>query len=257
MDTLAARRKTFDEVAELYDRYRPGYPAALVEDVVAQSGIPPAGRILEIGCGTGKATRPFAERGYRITALEPGPNLARLAEANLAAFPDVRIARTTFEDWPPEPAGFDLVMAAQSFHFIDAPSGLARAADALAPHGAIAIFAHQPQRGDSALQQRLENVYARLEPALRPRDEESGLEGEIDRTRRFAPVTVVRYPWRRVFTADEYVGLQQTQSNHRLLPPARRAALLEAIRQTIEAHGGALEVDYVTLLLVARLRPAA
>ena len=254
MSSLEERRKTFDEVADLYDRFRPGYPAALAEDVIRQSGIPPSGRILEIGCGTGKATVLFAARGYRITGLEPGPNLARVAERNLAGFPDVQIERSTFEDWQPGEADFDLVMAAQSFHFIDAQSGLAKAADALRPRGAIAIFAHQPQRGDAEVHRRVQEQYARLEPTLRPRDEDTGFAEEIERTGRFETVIVTRYRWQRVFTAEEYVGLQQTQSNHRLLPADRRAALLAAIRREIEDHGGSFPVDYVTLLHVARRR---
>src|SRR5260221_9507711 len=158
MGSLEERRETFDEVAELYDRFRPGYPAALVDDVVRLSGVPPRGRILEIGCGTGKATTLFAARGYRITGLEPGPNLAALAQRNSARFPDVRIDPRRFEDWLPDTA-YDLVMAAQSFHFIDAASGLTKAAAALKPGGAIAIFANRPLRGDSAVHLRVQEVY--------------------------------------------------------------------------------------------------
>ena len=67
---MVEQRFVFDEIAELYDRARPGYPEALVDDVVALSGIAPGGRILEIGSGTGKATEAFARRGFRIVCLE-------------------------------------------------------------------------------------------------------------------------------------------------------------------------------------------
>jgi 2-polyprenyl-3-methyl-5-hydroxy-6-metoxy-1,4-benzoquinol methylase len=78
-------RATIDEVALLYDAVRPGYPEALFDDVVALSGIPPGGRILEVGCGTGQATVPFARRGYRILCVELGENLAAVARHNLHA----------------------------------------------------------------------------------------------------------------------------------------------------------------------------
>jgi SAM-dependent methyltransferase len=256
MNTLEARSKSFDEVADLYDRFRPGYPAALVDDVVRLSEIPAHGRILEIGCGTGKATAPFAARGYRVLGLEPGPHLAAVAERNLAAFPDVRIERCTFEEWPAGEGGFDLVMAAQSFHYIDAPSGLAKAADALRPGGAIAIFANQPPRGEAEVHRRVQQAYARLAPTLHPRDEDTGFAREIDRTGRFETVTTLRYPWNTVYGADAYVGLMATQSDHHLLPPARRAALLEAIRQAILDTGDAIPIEYVTLLHLARRRAA-
>jgi protein-L-isoaspartate O-methyltransferase len=75
------RRSTFDEAAELYDRARPGYPAALFDDLVELAGIGPGSRVLEIGPGTGQATVPLAERGCRIVAVELGPQLAAVARA--------------------------------------------------------------------------------------------------------------------------------------------------------------------------------
>jgi SAM-dependent methyltransferase len=75
----AKLRAIFDEAALLYDEVRPGYPEELFDDIVALSGIPSGGRILEIGCGTGQATVPFARRGYRILCVELGKNLAAVA----------------------------------------------------------------------------------------------------------------------------------------------------------------------------------
>jgi SAM-dependent methyltransferase len=130
MNSLGDRRKPFDEVAELYERVRSGYPEQLVDDPVWLSGIPDRGRILEIGCGTGKATVAFAQRGYRMTCLEPGPNLARIEERKPAAFADVRVDVCTFEDSAPAEASLDLVLAAQSFHFIEPTFGLRKFASA-------------------------------------------------------------------------------------------------------------------------------
>ena len=66
------RQYVFNEVAALYDEVRPGYPPAIVDAAVALAALPSGGRILEIGCGTGQITLPFAMRGYSILALEPG-----------------------------------------------------------------------------------------------------------------------------------------------------------------------------------------
>ena len=85
----AEQRFTFDEIGDLYDRYRPGYPEDLFEDLLALSGISAGDRILEIGCGTGQATEPLARRGYAMSCLEPGPRLAAIARKNLAAFSGV------------------------------------------------------------------------------------------------------------------------------------------------------------------------
>jgi SAM-dependent methyltransferase len=93
------RKRSFDAAARLYDRFRPGYPEPLFDDLVELSGIPEGGRVLEIGPGTGQATLPLARRGFSILGLELGASMARLCRKNLAAFPKVEILTTAFEDW--------------------------------------------------------------------------------------------------------------------------------------------------------------
>ena len=68
-------RTSFDQTALEYDAVRPGYPPALIEDSVTITGLPSPARILEIGCGTGQATLPFAERGDRLTCLDIGAEM--------------------------------------------------------------------------------------------------------------------------------------------------------------------------------------
>ncbi|MEH1820527.1 MAG: methyltransferase domain-containing protein [Nostoc sp.] len=97
-DERSQLRTTFNQVALLYDRVRPGYPKALFDDVVSLSGITPQGRILEIGCGTGQATITFARRGYRMLCIELGENLGLVAQQKLATYPQVEVRIGAFED---------------------------------------------------------------------------------------------------------------------------------------------------------------
>ncbi len=89
-------RTTFDEAASLYDEVRPGYPEDLFDDVVSLSGIPAGGGILEIGCGTGQATVPFARRGYRILCIELGENMAAVTRHNLEGYPQAEVRTGAF-----------------------------------------------------------------------------------------------------------------------------------------------------------------
>src|SRR3712207_1488740 len=86
-------RATFDQVAPLYDETRPTYPEALFDDVVSLSGVPPVGRILEVGCGPGRATVPLARRGFHILCIELGENLAAAARRKVAAYPHVEVRK--------------------------------------------------------------------------------------------------------------------------------------------------------------------
>jgi SAM-dependent methyltransferase len=254
----AEQRFRFDEVAELYERARPRYPAALVEDLIALGRVPARGRILEIGSGTGLATRPFAERGFRVLGLEPGARMAALARAALAGFPDVAFAQTTFEDWPLEPASFDLVMAAQSFHWVDPRVRFTKTADALRPGGALAVFGNAPLPERSALHEAIDRVYAAHAPALAGAPASwyatDPLSAACAASGRYGPIEMRAYPWTRSYAAGEYVDLLRTHSNHRMLEEGVREGLHAAVREVIEAYGGSIDVRYEARLYLARRR---
>ena len=131
-------RQTFDQAADSYDRVRPDYPDELFDDLVALTGVTPGDHLLEVGCATGKATRPLARRGFRITCIELGAGLAATARVNLAGFP-VEVIQGAFEQWQPtEPAS--LVYAATAWHWIDPAVRYQRAWRALRPGGHLAIW---------------------------------------------------------------------------------------------------------------------
>ena len=158
-------RATFDTVASLYDEVRPGYPDVIINAIIERSGLPAEGRILEIGCGTGQITRPFARRGYAILALELGPSLAALATEHLRPYPLARVVPVAFETWPIEREAFDLVLSAQAFHWIDPVLGLVRAAEALKPQGAIALVWHIDRSEHTDFYQATRPLYERFLPS--------------------------------------------------------------------------------------------
>ena len=71
------QRLTFDQVADLYLATRPDYPEALIEDVLSHADLKPNDKILEVGCGSGQATKSFAKRGFPIVAIDPGAEMLR------------------------------------------------------------------------------------------------------------------------------------------------------------------------------------
>jgi ubiquinone/menaquinone biosynthesis C-methylase UbiE len=99
---------------ERYRASRPDYPDALIDDVISCAGLKPNDPVLEVGCGTGQATKSFAMRGLQIVAIDPGPEMVRAARESLAKFDNVELVESTFEAWPPNRAPFQLVVAAQS-----------------------------------------------------------------------------------------------------------------------------------------------
>ena len=130
------QRTVFGEVAELYERTRPGYPDGLFDAVLEFGDLHAGDRALEVGAGTGKATRGFIARGLDVLALEPAPGMADVLRHS---YPSV--IETTFEDWTVDRGAFGLLYAAQAWHWVeDHPAAYARVADALRDGGTIALF---------------------------------------------------------------------------------------------------------------------
>jgi ubiquinone/menaquinone biosynthesis C-methylase UbiE len=158
---LMEQRFTFDEVASVYSKARPHYPDALVDDVVSYADLKPNDRIFEVGCGTGQATKSFAERGFPILATDPGPEMLRGARERLANFSNVEFLETTFEAWPTDRAAFRLIIAAQSWHWVSAEVRFSKAAEALSRDGSLAVFGHVPVGLPAPLLDQFKEIYLR------------------------------------------------------------------------------------------------
>lgn len=132
--------RLFNEVPELYDRVRPTYPDELFDDLAAITGVHQGSLVLEVGCGTGQATRSLAALGFSLTAVEPGEGMAALARERVEGFENVQIETSTFEEWNDQGRRFDLLVAAESWHWVDPSIGWPRAHGVLRPGGWMALI---------------------------------------------------------------------------------------------------------------------
>ncbi len=258
MDEIRQQRFSFDEVAELYDLVRPRYPRKLFLDLIRLAELKADDRVLEIGCGTGQATEPLAQRGYSLLCLEPGPNMARVARKRLARFANVEVVSVSFEHWPLQPASFALVMSAQAFHWVSPEVRFRKAAAALRPGGHLAIFGATPMREATALHRALDRAYSAYAPAMAGSpissqwySASSPTEALFAASGSFGAVTRRHYHWSQEYQTADYLNLMRTQSDHRLLPERQREALLAEIGRIIESHGGSITTRYEAHLFVA------
>jgi SAM-dependent methyltransferase len=262
--------RVFDEVPELYDRVRPGYPDALFEDLAAVTGVDRRSPVLEVGCGTGQATRSLAALGYPVTAVEPGAAMAAYARRRLAGFGDVRVDTSTFEDWDDRGARFDLLVAATSWHWVDPSVGWRRAHELLRPGGWLALIGNTVVRRAG-----VPDVYAAtadLHEQFVPGNPEWGDPPLEDEARAagpgwappagcgelFGPPAVRFHPTVQWFDGQGYADLMRTQSLYRKLDPAVREPLLDAIAERIRTRMGDRAARcYLTWLQTARWNPAS
>jgi SAM-dependent methyltransferase len=250
------QRLTFDQAASIYRTARPGYPDALVDDVISFADLKPNDSILEVGCGTGQATRSFASRGFPILAIDPGPEMLRAARESLAGSRHVEFSETTFEAWPSEREGFRLIVAAQSWHWVPREIGFAKAAEVLSPGGWLAIFGHVPVGLPAPLLARFREIYLRQTGAWGPPPEAGYLPTGpfkiwFDESALFGPVEHKSYAWKWRHTASSYADFLRTRSDHRMMNPMKREDVIGEIAEAIREHGGEFEVDYESHLYIA------
>jgi SAM-dependent methyltransferase len=259
-DERESRRATFDRVAEQYDAARPTYPDALLHDLVELARIPSGGRILEIGPGTGKASVALAERGFELVGVELGEELAAVARRRLAGFPAARVVVADFEQWEPEHAELDAIVAFTSFHWIAPELRYTKSARLLRRGGALAVV--DPEHvllpgADGELWVAMEAIFTDVAPhpenGLPPAPDDVGdLREEIEASGLFDEVIVRRHLWNINYTADEFVALLGTYSRMLLLPESQRDELCSRIHALVTEHGGVVTQTNLGVLNVAR-----
>jgi SAM-dependent methyltransferase len=131
-------RQLFGYDPASYDQARPGHPDRVYEILAARCGLTRGAQVLEIGPGTGQATRRLLERGASLVVVEPNERLADYLETTFGEH--ITVLRAPLEDAGLPAASFDLASAASSFHWVDEVLGLATIHAALRPGGWIALW---------------------------------------------------------------------------------------------------------------------
>jgi SAM-dependent methyltransferase len=240
--------RLFNEVPELYDRVRPGYPDELFADLAAITGMGSGSSVLEVGCGTGQATRSLAALGLSVTAIEPGAGMAALARQRLAAFGSVEVENSTFEEWDDRGRCFDVLVAASAWHWIDPSVGWRRAHDFLHPGGWMALLGHVVVRrpGEPEVYAETADLHARFSPGNPgwgnpPLEDEVRMTGEgwglvDDPGSSFGPTIARWYPAVQWFDGVGFADLLRTTSLYRRLVSDVREPLLDAIAERIRTQ---------------------
>jgi ubiquinone/menaquinone biosynthesis C-methylase UbiE len=286
--TLArSHGKVFNDVAVEYDRNRPTYPDALVDQACEVAGIGDGDRVLEIGCGTGQLTRSLLARGLRVTALEPGDQLISIAEESLKDTGDLELVHARLEDIPLPREGYEAVFSASAIHWVDPDLGWRKIADALAPNGTLALiqyFGLQEQRSADDQQAVLSALRKHAPEMAWPtyRDLDHTIAGVHERRRNvadawswlgsydigrdhaadlFNDLQLATVPTLVEHTAGELNALLGTMSFWARLSPEQRDALMNEIHALHERLGRPIRASTVAVLVTARLsrgtRPAS
>ncbi|MFE9555624.1 class I SAM-dependent methyltransferase [Streptomyces sp. NPDC006703] len=257
-----ARRHTFGDDAEEYDAFRPGYPAQLIDDVLDFADLDDSALALEVGAGTGKATRAFAQSGVPVTCVEPDARMARVLQHRCGGLPRVTVEIADFETWRPA-RRYGLLYCAQAWHWVDPAVRWRRAKAALSPGGAIALFWNHWFLESDELTAELTGAHARHgidipeHTILDPRPGPARYGSEAHQWRDMVAAGFVD-PAHRLYgsvhdrSPSALIGLLASYSGYRILPPHTRERIFADMAHTMAEEGGSVRVKVTTSLFLGR-----
>lgn len=264
-----SKRVLFNDIVENYNNIRPEYPLALFDDIFKYLGLTTQKSALEIGAGTGKATKPFLDAGYDVTAVELGSNMADFLSKRYNGYKGFQVVVSSFEDAILQENSYDLIYAASAFHWVDAKIGCPKALRLLKDGGTIALFRYNAIAADGdELYDEIQAVYDKYyysyytsssRPVKKSR-EDFLKKSEIYISYRFSDladygfqdIAMKFYDGARTYSADEYITLLETMSDHKSLPDNNRQSLYAGIKKAIIKHGGKHTVNYIFQLYMGR-----
>jgi len=241
------RNESFELFPAQYDRARPEYPDWIGETIKNYADVGPGKKLLEIGCGTGKATRLFVDSGASMECLDIGEKLIGIAKNKFSTFSNVKFIKTHFEDFKTEPESYDLIYSAAAFHWIRQPEGNSKVARLLKKEGRFAIIGHTPAVQKDSFFIESQPIY---ESAGMKRDERGHNPDQKPKNMDIAFFKILYKdfrPWEKSYTTGEYFDLIFTYSDHILMPDELKEQFKTRIRELIDTrYGGKITKKYET-----------
>ncbi len=252
-------RFSFNEVAEIYDGVRPSYPADLFDALLQM--LPSQPEIVEVGPGTGQATKDLLARGAWVIAIEIGPALASRLRSNL---PSDRLSVIVgdFEVVDIVPGTADAVFAATAYHWISREAQTDRPAAILRSGGIMAIvdLIQVDSPDDAGFFAAAQPVYERYgqshrgPPAPTRGTVDPPIRAVLRADRRFDSVAVRRYDWNQTYSASEYRKLMLSYSGNQMMNESDRVGLIDGMESLIRSDfGGKVTRPLVVTLTTATL----
>ncbi len=263
MDNRKELGATFDTEASKYDKMRPGYADELFQAIFEYVKIGEGSRVVEVGSGSGQATLPVLKTGCELTSVEYGENFSKILIEKFGGYKGFKVITGKFEDVNLEDDAYDLVFSATAFHWVPEEIGYPKVYSALKPGGAFARFANRPRNSQNAPELALEidalyegyynKAYDIKSGTKKWFTEEKAKEiSQIPAKYGFTDITYKLFYRERVFTADEYIQLLGTYSDHIAIEETIRNEFFSKIAAAINRHGGKIIISDTMDLELAR-----
>jgi SAM-dependent methyltransferase len=237
--------ESFRSVADLYEKARPGYPAAAVALLLGRLGLRPGRTVVDLAAGTGKLTRELVPSGARVVAVEP---LAEMRAVLARVVPGAEAVAGTAEALPLPDGSVDAVTVAQAFHWFDPEPAYREIARVLRPGGALALVWNVRDRADP-LQASLEVLLDRWNHTA-PRGHEQRWRTAAAELPWFGPEELRSFAWEARYTVEQLVERVSSISFVAELEPPERGELLAAVQELVRGREEPFPFPYRTEVYV-------
>lgn len=263
MPSLEGLEWTFDTVASIYEKLRPGYVKELYQTLLDYIPIDEKSNVVEIGSGGGQATAPILMTGCQFTAVEYGEQFSELLKDKFKEYHNFSVITGRFEDTVFEHNAYDLVYSASAFHWVPEKIGYEKVFSMLKSGGAFARFANHPYRDkeNPALSQAIDDIYDQYYNKYYKKERKTISEytkqqaenrAKIAYKYGFADIKYELFYRERVFSAKEYIELLGTYSDHIAIEKSIRTEFFSKIEEAINKFGGTITIYDTIDLQLAR-----
>lgn len=254
MSAVDSKQRFSSRVAD-YVRYRPGYPAAILDPLREQCGLTPASVVADIGSGTGLLSRLFLENGSAVYGVEPNAEMRAAGEEFLRGYPKFHSIAASAEETTLPDASVDFVVAGQAFHWFNPEAAHREFARILKSGRWVAVIWNERRVETSALLRAYEDLLRKCSPDYA---EVSAKYPEALRMAEFFGPNQVRqrtFPNEQLFDFD---GLRGRLLSSSYSPPKdhpNHEPMLAALRRIFDAHNedGRVRIEYTAHLYYGRL----
>ena len=246
-------RRVFDTIPDQFDKFRPRYSEELFAYLIAETGIGPGKRVLEIGPGTGQATEPVLRTGCEYHAIELGEHLCRKMKEKYGKLPNFNIVNDDFITHDFGDVKFDMIYSAATIQWIPEAVAFAKTFDLLKPGGTLAMMLTSAEyRSDNeALYEKIQTLYDHYYKPDIPY-KQRGFRYVAAPEYGYTEVERHEFKGQRAFTADEYVAFTGTHCDHIVIPEPLRTEFFEGLRNAVLEAGDRIVFNDTYVLYITR-----
>lgn len=245
-------RKTFDQIPESFDRYRPRYCDELFKEIISVADLNSSKDVLEIGPGTGQATEPILKTGCNYKAIELGEKLTEYMKNKYDTYSNFDIVNADFETYDFGNKTFDLIYSAATIQWIPEEVAFSKVYNLLKPGGILAMFMTRSDEKNSneELKNKIDEVYKDYYFVKQKYSCKMNYSNVVN----YGFVNYKYQEWKKVrmLNADEYISYISTHCEHITLEEPYKSKFYKGVKMVIIDTGNKIIINETIPLYLAQ-----